>query len=243
MAIRSILPQFIRSDTPFGNPLDSPTFGPMAIGGDLTPARLLDAYSNGIFPWFDNDAQPVMWWSPDPRCVLYPSSFHMSRSLGKWCKKHELIATTDTDFDRVIALCAQPRAYAESTWITPSMKLAYMELHDEGYAHSLEVRVERELIGGIYGLSLGKHFYGESMFSSKTNGSKVALMALCQLLVKWKFELVDCQLPTAHLISQGAKTIGRSEFISLIRENRSVATTKGPWKVDPFRVLPSSNSF
>ena len=212
----------------------------MAIGGDLSPTRLLDAYSNGIFPWFDNDEQPVMWWSPDPRCVLYPKAFHMSRSLGKWCRKHELIATVDQDFERVIDHCASPRQYEESTWITPSMKQAYSVLYQQGYAHSLEIRFERSLVGGIYGICLGRHFCGESMFSLMTNGSKVALMALCQLLTQWDFEIVDCQLPTAHLISQGAEIIDRAQFLKLIEQNRAVATMKGKWEIAPFRVLPKT---
>lgn len=213
----------------------------MAIGGDLSPDRLLEAYSNGIFPWFGHDTQPVMWWSPDPRCILFPGSFHMSRSLGKWCKKHELIATVDQEFETVIEQCARPRHKADSTWITPNMKHAYSVLFGLGYAHSLEVRLDQELIGGIYGISLGRHYYGESMFSARTNGSKVALMALCQLLSSWQFELVDCQLPTAHLISQGATTIERPQFLRLVKQNRSAPTAKGPWKVAPFRVLPSTN--
>ncbi|MXW54698.1 MAG: leucyl/phenylalanyl-tRNA--protein transferase [Gammaproteobacteria bacterium] len=212
----------------------------MAIGGDLSSSRLLDAYSKGIFPWFDNDEQPVMWWSPDPRCILYPHSFHMSRSLGKWCRKHELIATIDQDFDRVIEHCASPRQYEESTWITPSMKHAFSVLHQEGYAHSLEIRFERSLVGGIYGISLGRHFYGESMFSLMTNGSKVALMALCQLLAQREFEFVDCQIPTAHLISQGAVIIDRIQFLKLIEENRTESTTRGPWEIPPFQVLPNA---
>ena len=210
----------------------------MAIGGDLSPGRLLEAYSNGIFPWFEHDTQPVMWWSPDPRCVLYPSSFHMSRSLAKSCKKHEFIATVDQDFNSVIEQCAQPRHNAESTWITPKMKQAYSLLHTQGYAHSLEVRLGQELIGGIYGISTGNHFYGESMFSSTKNGSKVALMALCQLLTCWEFELVDCQLPTAHLISLGATTIPRIRFLELVKKNRSATTQRAPWDVTPFRVIP-----
>lgn len=210
----------------------------MAIGGDLSTSRLLDAYSNGIFPWFDNDQQPVMWWSPDPRCILCPDSFHMSRSLGKWCRRHELIATIDQDFDSVIEHCAGPRHYEESTWITPNMKKAYSELYRQGYAHSLEVRFEKKLVGGIYGVSLGRHFYGESMFSLMANGSKVALMALCALLSDWDFGIVDCQIPTAHLISQGAEIVSRSKFLELIDENRSVPTSDGPWEVAPFRVSP-----
>lgn len=213
----------------------------MAIGGDLSPSRLLDAYSKGIFPWFDNDNQPVMWWSPDPRCILYPSSFHVSRSLGKWCRKHELIATIDQDFDRVIGHCAGPRQYEESTWITPSMKRAYSALHQEGYAHSLEIRFERSLVGGIYGISLGRHFYGESMFSLMTNGSKVALMALCRVLKQREFKIIDCQIPTAHLISQGAVVIDRIQFLKLIEANQTVSTTRGPWEISPFRVLPTTH--
>lgn len=226
---------------PFGDPSNSPRVGPMAIGGDLSPSRLLDAYSKGIFPWFDNDEQPVMWWSPDPRCILYPNSFHMSRSLGKWCRKHELIATVDQDFDSVVEHCANPRYYEESTWITPNMKKAYSELHKQGYAHSLEVRMERKIVGGIYGVSLGNHFYGESMFSLMANGSKVALMALCELLSNWDFAIVDCQIPTAHLISQGAEVVDRPKFLELIDENRSVPTVNGHWEVAPFRVAPLAN--
>lgn len=210
----------------------------MAIGGHLSPSRILEAYSNGIFPWFDDDRQPVMWWSPDPRCILIPKSFHVSRSLGKWCRKHELIATVDQDFDTVIERCTEPRHYQESTWITPSMKRAYSLMHQQGYAHSLEIRREQALVGGIYGISLGRHFYGESMFSSETNGSKVALMALCQLLNQWEFSLVDCQVPTAHLMSLGATLVDRPKFLRMVQANRTVPTTKGPWVVPSFRVCP-----
>lgn len=240
MGNQSQLPQLIRGDTPFVNPRNSPEFDPVAIGGELSPTRLLEAYSKGIFPWYEDDLYPVMWWSPDPRCVLYPKKFHMSRSLGKWCRRHELIATIDEDFDLVVEYCARPRQYEDSSWITPNMKRAYSLLHQKGYAHSLEIRMGRDLIGGIYGVSLGRHFYGESMFSNVTNGSKVALMALCQQLTRWNFAMVDCQLPTEHLISLGAETIERTTFLEYVEENGGTSTIMGPWKVPACRVEPFS---
>lgn len=228
------LPQFIRADEPFANPLDGPKFGPVAVGGDLSVNRLLQAYAQGIFPWFNDDADPVLWWSPDPRCILPIDSFHASRSLAKWCRRHRWIATVDTSFNEVIDQCSYPRLQGESTWITNRMKAAYSELHRLGYGHSLEVWSGDQIVGGIYGVSLGLHFYGESMYSKKANGSKVALLALCNLLNSWGFKFIDCQLPTPHLERLGAVRIDRTSFMRDVISNRNAATIRGPWRVRPF---------
>lgn len=228
------LPQFIYADEPFANPRDGPTLGPVAVGGDLSPKRLLQAYANGIFPWFNDDKDPVLWWSPDPRCILLTDSFHASRSLAKWCRRRRWLATVDTSFDEIVDQCSRPRVQQESSWITNKMKAAYTELHHLGYAHSLEVWSGNQIVGGIYGVSLGAHFYGESMFSARTNGSKVALLALCRLLNSWGFRFVDCQLPTPHLESLGATRVDRASFLHDVIANRKIETIRGPWRVRPF---------
>ncbi|MFK8054044.1 MAG: leucyl/phenylalanyl-tRNA--protein transferase [Woeseiaceae bacterium] len=185
--------------------------GLLAAGGDLSRQRLLAAYQRGIFPWY-GDGQPILWWSPDPRMVLRPTDFHCSRSLKRHVRKHPIRITCNVAFSLVMDHCAAPRDGEDGTWITHEMKDAYVDLHQSGWAHSLEIWSGDEITGGIYGIAIGNVFFGESMFSAQTNGSKMALMALCHLLAADHFELLDCQMHTAHLQSLGAKLWSRETF-------------------------------
>ncbi len=185
--------------------------GLLAAGGDLSPERLIQAYRHGCFPWFQ-DGQPILWWSPDPRTVLPPQEIHTSRSLAKLMRQQRFRITFDQDFAAVIQACAGPRSYADGTWITTPMQAAYLELHRRGVAHSVEVWLEDELVGGLYGLAMGKLFFGESMFSRTDNASKVGFVTLTQHLSRWGFVLIDCQMPTQHLHSFGARSISREKF-------------------------------
>jgi len=185
--------------------------GLLAAGGDLSPARLLNAYHHGIFPWYGED-EPILWWSPVPRCVLYPERVHVSRRLRRRYNQGGFTLTTDTAFPEVIEACTEVRSDGGGTWITSEMLDAYVHLHEIGVAHSVEVWLGDELAGGIYGLSLGRVFFGESMFSRVSDASKVALVALCRQLLRWKFTLLDCQISNPHLLSMGAEEISRTEF-------------------------------
>jgi len=191
--------------------------GLLAAGGDLSPARLLDAYQQGIFPWF-NEGDPVLWWSPDPRMVLFPSKFKLSDSLRKIIRKGAFEIRFDTAFEQVMRACAAPRDEQAGTWIIEDMINAYCELHRMGYAHSVEVWSEGELTGGLYGMAIGKMFYGESMFSRRPNASKIALAHLAKQLELWGFGMIDCQMNTPHLASLGAREITRDEFITRLEE-------------------------
>lgn len=186
--------------------------GLLAVGGDLSPERLQCAYSLGIFPWFEED-QPILWWSPDPRCVLYPDQFKTSRSMRKAIQRASFSISYDLAFESVIEACAAPRDYQEGTWITPGMRDAYCKLYELGCAHSVEVWQEGELVGGLYGVSLGRVFYGESMFSRVSEASKFALKSLCEKLMTKNYHLIDCQIESGHLLSLGAQTIPRTQFI------------------------------
>ncbi|MGB4074602.1 leucyl/phenylalanyl-tRNA--protein transferase [Pseudomonas sp.] len=185
--------------------------GLLAAGGDLQPERLIQAYRHGCFPWFQ-DGQPILWWSPDPRTVLLPDELHISRSLGKLLRQERYQVTFDLAFAEVIRACAAPRSYAAETWITTPMQEAYLELHTRGLAHSVEVWSDGELVGGLYGLAMGQLFFGESMFSRADNASKVGFATLVERLKAWGFVLIDCQMPTEHLLSLGARSIPRAEF-------------------------------
>lgn len=191
--------------------------GLLAVGGDLRIERLINAYRHGCFPWYQ-DGQPLLWWSPDPRTVLFPDELHISRSLAKVIRQQRYRVTFDHHFAGVINACSGPRAYADGTWITQPMREAYIELHRQGYAHSVEVWQEDQLIGGLYGLAMGKLFFGESMFSQRDNASKVGFAHLVQRLKHWGFVLIDCQMPTNHLISLGARSISRTEFRHYLKE-------------------------
>ncbi len=185
--------------------------GLLAAGGDLTPARLLDAYRHGIFPWYSDD-EPILWWSPAPRCVIYPDEVHISRRLRRQYNKGSYSLTVDTHFSDVIEACAGRRPDQHGTWITQDMKNAYIRLHHLGHAHAVEVWSDGKLAGGIYGLALGKVFFGESMFSRERDASKIALVALCRQLHRWGFEILDCQVKNPHLVSMGAVEISRETF-------------------------------
>ncbi len=191
--------------------------GLLAAGGDLSPARLLEAYRHGIFPWF-GEGDPILWWSPDPRMVLIPQGFKISHSLRKTLRHGAYQLRTDTAFEQVMRACAAPRDGQDGTWIQEEMVRAYCELHRLGYAHSVETWMDDELVGGLYGIGIGKMFYGESMFSRRTDASKIALAHLCAQLQRWNFGMIDCQMNTPHLASLGAHEIPRKEFLSRLQE-------------------------
>ncbi len=208
--------------------------GIVAMGGDLSAERLILAYQNGIFPWY-SEGEPILWWSPDPRFVLFPESIKISRSMRKILKRKIFHVSFDKDFPGVIEECRQPRKYQRGTWITDDMMDSYIELHEMGVAHSVEVWFKGELAGGLYGISLGRCFFGESMFSKISNASKTALITLAGILQDLNFKVIDCQVYTDHLYSLGAREIPRKDFIKLInKETRSDPIT-GKWAhIPPF---------
>jgi leucyl/phenylalanyl-tRNA--protein transferase len=224
------MPVFLLSDQLVFPPVHlAHTNGLLAIGGDLSVKRLLLAYKSGIFPWF-SDEEPIMWWSPDPRLVLYPGELKVSKSLKKIIKKDIIHVTMDSAFDCVIASCAQVRLQKnEGTWVGKNMITAYCKLHDLGYAHSVEAWSEGELAGGLYGVSLGKCFFGESMFTRKNNASKVAFVKFVEYLKGLSFDMIDCQVTTDLLISFGAKEIPRKQFLKQLEKSLKVPTTRRKW--------------
>ena len=191
--------------------------GLLAAGGDLRPERILAAYRHGCYPWYQQ-GQPILWWSPDPRFVLFPDELHISRSLGKVLRRQIFEVSYDKAFDRVIDACAGPRSYADGTWITDAMRQAYQQLHRLGHAHSAEVWQAGELVGGLYGLCIGQVFFGESMFSHVDNASKTAFAHLVPDLKRWGIRLIDCQMQTRHLASFGARAIDRQAFAELLAQ-------------------------
>ena len=191
--------------------------GLLAAGGDLSPSRLLTAYRSGIFPWF-NVGDPILWWSPDPRMVFVPGEFRISRSLAKTLRNIRYEVRFDNAFEQVMRACAAPRSGQNGTWIHEAMIAAYRALHEAGNAHSVEVWQNGKLVGGVYGIAIGRMFYGESMFSSVTNGSKIALAHLARQLERWGFGMIDCQMYTPHLASLGAREISRTEFITRLQD-------------------------
>lgn len=207
------------SATPFPDPANAETEpnGLLAVGGDLTPQRLLQAYRAGIFPWF-SEHQPILWWSPDPRMVLFPARLHVSRSLRKTLRKGGYQVSVDQAFERVIDACASPRRDDTGTWLLPEMIDAYSELYRMGFAHSVETWRDGELVGGLYGVSLGRVFFGESMFSHAADASKVALVQLAELTRAAGFALIDCQVYTGHLERLGAQQIPRQRFQQLLQQ-------------------------
>jgi leucyl/phenylalanyl-tRNA--protein transferase len=225
--------------------------GLLAAGGDLAPARLLEAYRHGIFPWF-SAGDPILWWSPDPRMVLYPQEFKTSRSLRKTLAKKHYEVRTDTAFEQVMQACAAPRNGQHGTWIHPEMIAAYTELHHMGYAHCVEVWMpktaamsqfqaagsqhgianELELVGGLYGMAIGRMFFGESMFSRRADASKIALAHLCAQFRRWNFGMIDCQMNTSHLASLGAREVPRKEFIARLQELVHYAHRESPWEFE-----------
>ncbi len=212
----SLQPLWITEDSPPGTfpDIESALIEPnglLAIGGDLRPERLLCAYRRGIFPWY-SDGQPILWWSPDPRAVLFPQRFHVSRSLRRLMKRRPFEITVDKDFGGVLRGCAAPRRDQNGTWITGTMASAFDRLHGLGHAHSVECWQDGMLAGGLYGVATGRVFFGESMFSAVSNASKLALAHLCSL----GFELIDCQIPNTHLSRLGAEMIDRRDFAALL---------------------------
>ena len=213
-------------------PIDTALVDPdglLAAGGDLSPARLLDAYRHGIFPWY-SDGQPVLWWSPDPRTVLYVDEFKVPRSLRKVANQRRFEVTVDVDFDGVISACAGPRDGIPGTWITAEMMDAYIGLHRQGYAHSVEAWRGDSLVGGLYGIAIGRMFFGESMFAGESDASKVALMRLVSLLKRLDMPLIDCQQETAHLVRFGARPIPRQLFADELSRLVNSAQAAGAWK-------------
>ena len=208
---------------PLDNALREPN-GLLAAGGDLSPERLIQAYRHGCFPWYQ-DGHPLLWWSPDPRTVLFPAELHVSRSLQKVLRQGAFSVTFDRAFDAVIQACAGPRTYADGTWITSPMQAAYRELHQRGVAHSVEVWSNGALVGGLYGLAVGQLFFGESMFSLVSNASKVGFVELVRQLKDWGFVMIDCQMPTQHLHSFGARAISRQQFSSYLQQHLDQPST------------------
>jgi leucyl/phenylalanyl-tRNA---protein transferase len=208
--------------------------GLLAAGGNLSVARLVEAYGSGIFPWFNED-QPILWWSPNPRMVLFPGELKVSRSLAKTLRNSRFEVRADTAFRDVIQNCRLRRRDQEGTWITALMVEAYCELHRTGIAHSVESWLDGELVGGLYGVALGRAFFGESMFMRATDASKVALVTLVRQLERWGFGLVDCQMNTAHLASFGAREIPRDDFTRRLRELIHYPPVPAPWQLAPLR--------
>lgn len=220
---------------PTGEALAQPN-GLLAWGGGLEPERLLAAYRLGIFPWYSPD-EPILWWSPAPRCVLFPAQVHLSRRTRRRYNSGEYTLTADSAFSEVIKGCAGPRGEDPGTWITAELQAAFSQLHIAGHAHSVEVWREGKLAGGIYGLALGRMFFGESMFSRETDASKVALIALCRQLECWNFGLLDCQVPNPHLKSMGATRISRQQFELHLQHLITQPCLPGLW-TEHFTVSP-----
>lgn len=204
--------------------------GLLAAGGCLSQSRLLNAYRHGIFPWY-NPGEPILWWSPDPRLVLFSDRLVISRSLSKTLRKNIFSVTFDQAFIEVIAACADPRKDAAGTWITAEINAAYIQLHQAGFAHSVEAWLDDELVGGLYGIALGQVFFGESMFHTRTDASKVAFATLIQQLKSWGYQLIDCQVHTKHLVSFGAEEISRDYFIKLLDQYCDAAVHPSAWQI------------
>jgi leucyl/phenylalanyl-tRNA---protein transferase len=221
---------WLGADTPFP-PLAAAQKEPnglLAVGGDLSPRRLLDAYRRGIFPWY-SEGDPILWWSPDPRMVLFPDELRVTRSLAKTLRNKPHEVRFDTAFAAVMRGCAAPRPGQGGTWIGPEMRAAYRKLHDLGYAHSVETWIEGELAGGLYGVAIGGVFFGESMFSRARDASKMALVGLVRRLAAEGFGLIDCQMHTAHLESLGAREIPRAEFARRVKDLVDYPRSPGRW--------------
>jgi len=206
--------------------------GLLAVGGDLSAERLLEAYRLGIFPWYSED-QPILWWSPDPRLLLELDEFHPSRRLARTIRQGKFTITCDQAFEKVIAACASVSRPGQcGTWITPEMQQAYTTLHGLGYAHSVETWLKGELVGGIYGVSLGKAFFGESMFHYASDASKVAIAVLVENLKRWEFQFLDAQMRTEHMIRFGAREISRRAFLKRLRSAVRYPTRRGKWRLE-----------
>lgn len=205
--------------------------GLLALGGCLSSQRLINAYQKGIFPWY-SPGEPILWWSPNPRLVLFPEKLKVSRSLGKKIRKSHFKITFDQAFSQVMQCCAAPRSKELGTWITEEILQAYKHLHQQGMAHSVEAWKDEELVGGLYGVAIGQVFFGESMFHRTTDASKVAFCHLIEKLSNWNYQLIDCQVHTHHLISLGAEEIRRKEFSSLLLQYGSVQPDRNAWTME-----------
>jgi len=224
---------WLRSSDPFPpveRALEEPN-GLLAAGADLSVARLVSAYERGIFPWY-SDGQPVLWWSPDPRMVLFPDKLRIPRSLRKRLARHDYEVTADTAFEEVIRGCAAPRRDHDGTWITDDMLAAYVRLHRAGHAHSIETWIGGRLAGGLYGVALGRMYYGESMFTRVPDASKIALVHLVRQLERLGFGMIDCQMATAHLARFGAREIPRAGFVRKLGELVNYPRTARKWRLD-----------
>ncbi|NOY63226.1 MAG: leucyl/phenylalanyl-tRNA--protein transferase [Gammaproteobacteria bacterium] len=211
-----------------GSALEDPN-GLLAVGGDLNPARLVAAYRRGIFPWY-SEGEPVLWWSPAPRAVLFPEKLKISRSLRKTLRRNRYRVTMDHAFRQVMSYCAAARKDQEGTWITVDMIDAYCQLHALGFAHSVEAWYDDELVGGLYGVALGRLFFGESMFHRQRDASKVAFAHLVRQLMRWGYPVIDCQVNSPHLISLGAEEVSRDNFSRLLERWRDEAGRPGLWQ-------------
>ncbi|MGI9225792.1 MAG: leucyl/phenylalanyl-tRNA--protein transferase [Woeseiaceae bacterium] len=216
------------------NALSEPD-GLLAAGGDLSSERLLSAYARGIFPWYE-EGQPILWWSPDPRCILWPAELHVARRLRQQLRNSGAELTFNRAFGDVVRQCARKRRSQQGTWITPDMMRAYEALHDDGWAHSIEIRDGGDLIGGLYGICIGKVFFGESMFSSKANASKMAMIGLTSHMQSSGLELIDCQVVSRHLVSLGARLMPRADFSAFLDQACKPANRHANWPVDPIPV-------
>lgn len=215
----------------FPHPNEAEPEGLLAVGGDLSPQRLVSAYASGIFPWYSHP-DPILWWSPNPRLVLFPEKFKVSKSLQQTLRNRNYKVTCDIAFADVIDNCQKaPRPGQPGTWITPEIKKAYIELHKMGLAHSIETWQNGKLVGGLYGVSLGNTFFGESMFYKSTDASKVAFYYLNQLALAWDFPFIDCQVTNPHLVSLGAEEIPRDDFLDLLHAALLQETRQGKWKI------------
>ncbi len=220
----------LRKDLIFPNPRYAASEGLLAFGGDLSPNRLLAAYRKGIFPWYNAD-DPILWWSPDPRMLLYPRDFKMSKSFKRILKNSHFRVKFDHAFREVINLCGTvPRRGQNGTWLIGEMREAYVELHDMGFAHSVEVYLDEELVGGLYGIAMGKAFFGESMFSLKSNTSKVAFKALSDVLDLRGYDFIDCQIENDHLLRMGATIVSRDNFLDELEQSLEKPSDLGSWQ-------------
>ncbi|MBK7212776.1 MAG: leucyl/phenylalanyl-tRNA--protein transferase [Bacteroidales bacterium] len=218
-----------RKEMVFPDPDEADESGLLAVGGDLSIERLKLAYSQGIFPWYE-DGMPILWWSPDPRMILFPSKMIISHSLKQTVKKHKFTVTFDKAFSKVIEECSfTPRKDQDGTWITREMKHAYQKLHEAGFAHSVEAWLDGELVGGLYGVSMGRAFFGESMFHKETNASKVALVHLVEKLIEWEYDIIDAQVYTNHLESLGGELIPRNQYLKFLVKALEKQGIDGLW--------------
>ncbi len=221
---------------PLHSALCSPP-GLLAAGGDLSPARLLAAYRRGIFPWY-SEGEPILWWSPDPRAVIFPDEVHIARRLTRRIRQQPFRLRMDYNFAGVLSACAAPRRDQAGTWLLPEMRRAYLKMHELGYAHCIEAWEGDTLVGGVYGLALGGVFFGESMFSHRTDASKIALAGLCRRLQACGFVLLDCQVVSAHLQRMGAREIPRDAFMQQLRRGLAITPASNTWRIDEAPIWP-----